>query len=327
VSRWWLGGLLTVIAAGSYAASVDPALLRYEPRAVEIPLGASYVAPDGAVAVVGYNDMRELMQAWVARFVESHPRIRFALDLRGTRFAPAALAAGTSALAPMGAEFTPLQLADYRDKAGADPIAFRVAHASLNPRALSGPLAIFVHRDNPIASLTLEQLSRAFAGEATRWGDLGEEGEWASRRINVYGVARGTPLALSFEANAMGGRALATQMKGYPQSADVVQRVGSDPDALGFAAAMRATASVRVVPIALRAGSEAIAPTPENIIAGNYPLDRFLLIYAPRPVTALVREFMRLVLSREGQAMVAATPQGYVPLSAAEAAAERAKLE
>ncbi len=324
---WRLGWLLIVISAGSDAASIDPALPRYEPHAVEVPSGASYVVPDGSVAVVGYNDMRELMQGWVARFVASHREIRFALDLRGTRFAPAALAAGTSALAPMGAEFTPLQLADYRATANADPIAFRVAHASLDPRALSGPLAIFVHRDNPIASLTLEQVSRAFSGEATRWGDLGQEGEWAIRPIHTYGVERGTPLALSLEANAMKGRAFGKQMTGYPQSADVVQRVASDRYALGFAAAIRATSDVRVVPIAPRAGTEAIAPTPESITAGRYPLDRFLLIYAPRPLTAFVREFMRLVLSREGQEIVAASPQGYLPLSVSEVAAERAKLE
>jgi phosphate transport system substrate-binding protein len=323
----WLGWLLIAISAGSSAASVDPALPWFEPHAVKIPRGASYVGPDGAIAVVGYNDMRELMQGWVARFAAAHGEIRFALDLRGTRFAPAALAAGTSAFAPMGAEFTPSQLADYRAKAGADPIAFRVAHASLDPRALSGPLAILVHGDNPIAALSLEQVSRAFAGEATRWGDLGEEGEWASRPIHLYGVARGSPLALSFEANAMGGRAFATQLTGYPQSADVVQRVASDRFALGFAAAMRATSDVRVVPIAPRTSGEAIAPTRESITAGRYPLDRFLLIYAPRPLTALVREFMRVVLSREGQETVAASSQGYLPLSAPEVAVERAKLE
>jgi phosphate transport system substrate-binding protein len=116
-------------------------------------------------------------------------------------------------------------------------------------------------------------------------------------------------------------------MTGYPQSADVVQRVASDRDALGFAAAMRATSDVRIVPIAPQAGGEAIAPTPESITAGRYPLDRFLLIYAPRPLSALVREFMLLVLSEEGQQTVAASPQGYLPLSAPEVAAERAKLE
>jgi phosphate transport system substrate-binding protein len=82
-----------------------------------------------------------------------------------------------------------------------------------------------------------------------------------------------------------------------------------------------------VLPLAARAGDEPVAPTEENIVANRYPLDRFLLIYAPRPVTPLVREFLRLVLSREGQQAVAATPQKYLPLSAEDAAKERSRLE
>src|SRR5262249_39379970 len=154
------------------AAGVDPALPDYVPRKVVVPLDASYVSAEGEVNVVGYNDMREMLERAAALFAATHPGVRLKLTLPGTRFAPAALAKGESALAPMGAEFTPPQLAAYRATRIHDPVAFRVAHASVNPRALSGPLGIFVHRDNPIRSLTLEQLSRIFSGEVRRWGDV-----------------------------------------------------------------------------------------------------------------------------------------------------------
>jgi phosphate transport system substrate-binding protein len=316
-----------LLAAASHAASVDPALPRYEARAVEVPRSASYVSPEGAVVVVGYNDMRDMLEPIAALFTAAHPQIRFKLVLPGTRFAPAALARGESAFAPMGAEFTPPQLADYRAVRGDDPVAFRVAHASLDPKALSGPLAVFVHRDNPLASLTLDQVARVFSGEARRWGDLGVEGEWAERPIRAYGMASGTALSFAFRDSAMGGRPYAPQMIGLPQSADLVQRVSQDPLAIGFAAAMRATGAARVLPLAARAGDDPVMPTEESIVANRYPLDRFLLIYAPRPVTPLVREFLRLVLSREGQQAVAATPQKYLPLSAEDAAKERGRLE
>jgi len=325
--RVLFAALLFLIVAGSRAASVDPALPRYEPQRIEVPQSATYVAVDGSIVVVGYNDMRDLLDALVARFTATHPGVRFKLDLPGTRFAPAALARGESAFAPMGAEFTPAQLAEYRAVVGADPLEFRVAHASLNPRALSGPLAIFVHRDNPVASLTLDQLKRVYAGEATSWGELGLRGEWVQRSVDAYGVERGTPLALSFQRNAMGGYAFGSSMVGFAQSVDVVRKVASDPGAIGFAAAMRAAPGARVVPIAPRAGDEPVALTEENIIAGRYPLDRFLLIYARPPLASPVREFLRLVLAREGQEAVAASPQGYLPLSAQEAALERAKLD
>ena len=318
---------LLLFSAGSHAASVDPALPRYEPRAFEVPRDASYVTPEGAIAVVGYNDMREIMEALVARFSAAHRGARFALDLRGTRFAPAALAAGTSAFAPMGAELTPEQLADYRAKTNADPIGFRVAHASLDARALSGPLAILVHRDNPLRSITLGQAARVFTGDVTRWGELGLEGEWSARPIKAYGMNAGTALAYAFQDAAMGLRGFGAQVTGLPQSAEVAQKVGAEPLAIGFAAAMRATEQTRVLAISARAGSDPVALTEESIVAGRYPLDRHLLVFAARPLNPVAREFLRLMLSREGQEAVAASPQGYLPLSAKDAAAERSRLE
>ena len=321
-----LTALLLLLVAGSYAASVDPALPRYEPRRVEIPASERYVGADGAIVVVGYNDMRDMLEALVPLFAAAHPYIRIGLDLPGTRFATAALARGESAFAPMGAEFTPTQLAEYRATVGADPLEFRVAHASLDPRALSGPLAVFVHRDNPLASVTVDQLRRIYTGETSRWGELGLGGAWAERAVHSYGVERGTPLALSFQRNAMEGAAFGERMNGFPQSSDVVQKVASDPAAIGFAAAMRAIPGVRVVPIVPRGGA-AVALTEANLMAGGYPLDRFLLVYARAPLSPVAREFLRLMLSREGQAAIAASPQRYLPLSAREAALERAKLD
>jgi phosphate transport system substrate-binding protein len=325
--RGALAALLLLPVAGSYAASVDPALPRYEPRRFEMPASASYVGADGAIVVVGYNDMRDILEALVPLFAAAHPDIRIRLELPGTRFAAAALARGESVFAPMGAEFTPTQLAEYRATVGADPLEFRVAHASLDPRALSGPLAVFVHRDNPLASVTVDQLRGIYTGETSRWGALGLDGAWAERAVHSYGVERGTPLALSFQRNAMEGAAFGERMTGFPQSSDVVQKVASDPAAIGFAAAMRAVPGVRVVPIAPRGGGAAVVLTEANLMAGRYPLDRFLLVYARTPLSPMAREFLRLILSREGQAAIAASPQRYLPLSAREAALERAKLD
>ena len=83
----------------------------------------------------------------------------------------------------------------------------------------------------------------------------------------------------------------------------------------------------RVVRLASHEGDAPVELTEESIVAGRYPLDRFLLVYVARPITPLAREFLRLMLSREGQAAVAATPQKYLPLSAQDAARERNRLE
>jgi phosphate transport system substrate-binding protein len=303
-----------LLVASAQAAGVDPALPRYEPRKFEIP--------EEVVNVVGYNDMRDMLEAMRVKFEAAHPGFRMKLDLPGTRFAPAALADGRSAFAPMGAEFTPPQLAEYRAVAHADPVAIRVAHASLDPRALSGPLAIFVHRENPLGALTLEQLARAFAGDAKTWGELGAGGDWTQRAVHPYGLGPATALGHFFQDRALKGQPYARRVTGFPQSTDVVKKVSEDALALGFAAAMREGPNVK----ALAIGDPPVALTAENIQAGRYPLDRYLLIYVRPPVAPYVREFLRFALSREGQEAVASSPQGYIPLSARDAAAELAKL-
>jgi phosphate transport system substrate-binding protein len=315
------GALLAFVSSASVAAgpALDPALPHYEPRAFQVP-----AAP---VRIVGYNDMHDLLEPIVRRFMSAHPGVAIELDLPGTRFAPSALATGESVLAPMGAEFTPGQLADYRTRTGADPLVFRVAHASLDPHALSGPLAVFVHRGNPLASLSLPQLRSVFSGAACTWGELGVVGEWSNLPIGLYGMQAGTALAHEMQARTLAGAGFAPALRGFPQSSDVAEQVGHDSRGIGFAAAMRTTPQLRALPIAAADGARPFAPTVDNVMAGRYPLDRYLLVYAKPPLSPFAREFLRLVLSREGQQAVADTPQGYLPLSAAAVARELAKLD
>jgi phosphate transport system substrate-binding protein len=325
-----MAGVALAQACAAHAdppGAVDGALPLYVPEAVAFPAGAPFVTTSGAIRIVGYNDMRELFETLTKRFAATHPGFRFDLQLTGTRAAPPALAWETSALAPMGAEFTPLQLVNFRAvTAGAEPLGFRVAHASLDPRALSGPLGVFVHADNPLRSITLPQLAKIYSGDPARWSDLGIAGDRADQPIHPYGLDPDTPLALCFGDRVAGALPYGGGVVHFHQSRDVIARVGGDPLGIGFAAAMRATPSVRLLALAPRSGEAALLPTQESIRSGQYPLDRYLMIYARRPLTPFAREFLRLVLSREGQQAVAETPQHYLPLSAEQATRERALL-
>ena len=284
------------------------------PDAVGWPEHASYLTRGGAIAIVGYNDMQEMLAALCASFSAAHFGFEFALDLKGTRTAPPALASGKSALAPVGAEFSARELAAYRAATGGEPLMIRVAHASLNPRALSGPLAIFVHRSSPLASLTMAEVADIFAGADQ------------SRALKPCGLGPETALGLFFQQRVLGPRALAVDFAPFPQSADVIKRVGDDPHAIGFAAAMRTTPEVKMLALAERAGDPPVVLTAENLTASRYPLDRHLLICARQPLEPWVRECLRFVLSRDGQEIVARGTLGYLPLNAHEIADERAKL-
>ena len=294
---------------------------------------ASYLTTSGAISIVGYNDMREILEALDELFDREHPDAQFALNLKGTRTAPAALAAGRSLLAPMGAEFSAEELAAYRREVGSDPVSFRIAHDSLDPQARSAPLAIFVPAVNPLPRLTFAQLEQIFATRASnlRWGELGLTGDFADRPVHPYGLAANTALGRFMRQHALEGRDFDKRFIGLPESPDVVREVADDPLGIGFAAMNRATHCVRVVPLSRRQGERPSRGTRADLITGRYPLDRYLLIYVRIPpggsLDPLARDYLRIALSPEGQRVIASGHLGYLPLSDAEAAAQRAKLD
>ena len=294
---------------------------------------APYLTAGGAISIVGYNDMREMLEGLDVLFERTHPGTRFALTLKGTRTAPAALAAGRSLLAPMGAAFSPDQLAAYRREVGSDPVPFRIAHDSVDPQARSGPLVIFVPAANPLPELTLSQLELIFAarGGGLRWRQLGVAGALADSPVHTYGLAATTPLGRFMRQHALAGRPFNKRFIGLSESADVVRKIGNDPLGIGFAAVNHATPAVRMVSLARREGELPSRAVPADLLAGRYPLDRHLLLYVRVPpggrLDPIARDYLRLVLSSQGQRVIAAGHLGYLPLSTAEAAAERAQLE
>ena len=316
---------------------VDPALPSYVPRPAAPPQDAACLLRDGSVAIVGYNDMTEIFAGLNALFVQSHPGVKFKMQLKGTATAAPALTLGVSVFAPMGAEFSWMELAAYRSVVGADPVPIRIAHCSLNPHALSAPVGIFVNRQNPIQKLTMEQVARIFSsgnsrGEITHWGQAGLTGDWAARSIHPCGIAEEAAAGLAaFMVRKMGGRPFPPAYESFAQSSQVIRRVGEDPAAIGFASANLATPATKLVAIAERAGGGYYSPTASNVMAGNYPYDRYLLIYLRRlpgePIDPFVKEYLRMVLSKEGQQAIAAAPPNYLPLSPREVKAELAKLD
>lgn len=294
-----------------------------------------YLAADGALRVVGYNDMRWLLEAIDRRYARAHPGTRFDLVLHGTRSAPPALIAGTSVFAPMGADFSDADLAAYRRAVGTDPLRFRVAHDALDPRARSAPLGVFVNARNPLTAIPVAALAHVFASASshgvpvTRWGQLGLTGAWAGRAIHPCGLTPPTALGTLLRRRLFPHRSYAAGYAGYAESAAVIRRVAEDPDALCFADLNMSRAGVRALGL-IDASGRLSRGTRAGIIAGRYPLDRHLLIDARQvPGHALdprVCSYLRLVLSRAGQALIAAAPPHYLPLNAGERRVGQAQL-
>ena len=266
-----------------------------------------------------------------ASFSALHPAVRLLVDLPATRAGPPALANGRASIAPMGAMFTPAQLASYRELRGSDPAGFRVAHASLNPKALSGPNAVFVHRDNPLAAIDSPALARLFTGQGPRqWGDLGVGGTMTQAAIQLAGLASQTPLALEFQHALFPGRSFAPDIASFHQSSDVIDFVASEPLALGFAALNRANDAVRALGLRRSPDSPAIFASEATLRSGAYLLDRHLWLYARREqaghLEPLPRSYIAFALSRRGQAIIGSGPLGYLALGEKERERELARL-
>ena len=187
-------------------------------------------------------------------------------------------------------------------------------------------LAIYVHRDNPLPQLTLKQADAIFSKTRKRghptdistWGDLGLTGEWANKRISIYGrnSASGTYGFLKEHVLANGD--YKDSVKEQPGSSAVVQAIATDRYAIGYSGIGYKTADVKALPLAVDENAEAVPPTYENAYTGQYPLARFLLLYVnakPKSeLDPLRREFIKYVYSKQGQQDV--VKDGYFPVSA-----------
>ncbi len=148
----------------------------------------------------------------------------------------------------------------------------------------------------------------------------------STRGLHPVGLGPETALGQYMRAHLLQGGTFAKEFTAFPQSADVVRAVAHDPRAIGFTAAVRVDAGVRVLALAARPDEAPVALTEANVRAGRYPLDRFLMICASQPIEPWIRDYLGLVLSRDGQLAIAGGSLGYLPLNATEAAAERQKF-
>jgi phosphate transport system substrate-binding protein len=298
-------GLLALAAA---APAVDEKLPEY--RSAE--------GVTGTIKSVGSDTMVNLMTHWGDGFKKYYPGISFEVEGKGSATAPVALAAGQATFGPMSRAMKSQEIDAFEKAKGFKPV----------PLATSiDMLAIFVHKDNPLTSLTLPQLDAVFskgrkAGhekDVRTWGDLGLTGEWAGKPISLYGrnAASGTYGFLK-EAVLKNGDYKDT-VKEQPGSSAVVQGVASDRFGIGYSGIGYRTADVKVLALARAEGGTPVEATPENAYTGKYPLARFLYLYVSHDPAAqldpLRAEFLRYVFSKQGQQDV--IKDGFLPVPAA----------
>lgn len=331
--------------------AVDPAIPSYQPQPVPTPHDRSYIMRDGSLRILGFDDMAGMIAKWDALFTKSHPDIKFTPILKGNGTAIPAITYDTAAFAPEGGGATLLELLPYEKIYGSkkDPVAaliIRVAHGSLNPAAEMSPLAIVVNRSNPVASLTEAHIASIFStgsgdGDVTNWSQIGAGGDLTDKPIHPTGLywdnymrPEDPNVGEYMMYRKMGpfpGHVFSAYYEQYLHYADVIKKVASDPLAVGIVALNKVTPDVRVVPILGKDGKTLTTGTQSELLNDTYPYARDLYIYIRREPGShfepAIKEYMRLVLSKQGQEAVAQDAKGYLPLNAADVATELKKLD
>jgi len=282
----------------------------------------------GNLSSVGSDTLANLMTLWAEEYKREYPNVNIQIQAAGSSTAPPALTEGTSNLGPMSRKMKSKELEAFERRYGYKPTPIRVAIDAL---------AVFAHKDNPIKGLTIPQIDAIFSStrkcgypeDITRWGQLGLEGAWKNRAIQLYGRNSVSGTYGYFKKKALCKGDYRNNVNEQPGSASVVQSVSASLNGIGYSGIGYITSGVRAVPLAKKAGQPFIEASPENAISGKYPLARFLYVYVNkhpnRPLPPLEREFLKLVLSNPGQKVV--IKDGYIPLPKSVIEKELAKLQ
>ncbi len=271
----------------------------------------------GNLNSVGSDTLNNLMTLWAEGFQRAYPNVKIQVEGKGSSTAPPALIAGTAQLGPMSREMKATEIDEFEKKFGYRPLAVKVAIDAL---------AVYVHKDCPLESLSMQKVDAIFskgrkggyADDIANWGQLGLTGDWAARPLSLYGRNSASGTYGYFKEHAIWKGDFKDSVKEQPGSAAVVQGIASDLYAMGYSGIGYRTSEVKALKLAPKEGAAAISTDPENVYAGKYPLARFLYVYVKRapnsPMDPLTREFLRFVLSKEGQEIV--IKDGYLPMTA-----------
>jgi len=281
----------------------------------------------GSLNSIGSDTMNNLLKLWGEAFRAMYPGVNIQFEGKGSSTAPPALIAGTAQLGPMSRAMKPTEIDEFEKKYGFKPTAVRTSLDAL---------AVFVHKDNPVKGLSLAKIDAMFSknrkmgypDDIVTWGQVGLSGEWATKPLSMYGRNSASGTYGYFKSEVLAGGDFKDIVKEQPGSASVVQGITEDRHGIGYSGIGYITSGVRALPLSKKDDGAFVEPNMDNVTNHSYPLARFLYIYVvkspDKSLDPLVHEFMKFVLSKEGQEIV--IKDGYLPVSAKVAQAELAAL-
>ncbi len=272
----------------------------------------------GNLNSIGSDTLNNLMTLWSEGFRKLYPNVNVQVEGKGSSTAPPALIKGTAQLGPMSRPMKRKEIGDFERAYGFKPTLIGVALDSL---------VVYVNKDNPVTALSLQQVDAIFSqtrkgglpSDIVTWNQVGvASGPLAGQPISLYGRNSASGTYGYFKQHALFKGDYKDTVKEQPGSASVVMGVTEDLHGIGYSGIGYRTSGVKTIALSKKDGDPAYEPTYENVLNGKYPLGRMLYIYIVKkpnePLPLLVGEFIRYVLSREGQQVV--VKDGYLPLPA-----------
>ncbi|WP_407081976.1 PstS family phosphate ABC transporter substrate-binding protein [Photobacterium leiognathi] len=311
VTALWLSG-----STGAYAQTSDVALMPYK-RVSGI---------SGNLSSVGSDTLANLMTYWAEEFKRRYPNVNIQIQTAGSSTAPTALVEATAQIGPMSRMMKTKEVEAFEQEYGYKPTAIKVAVDAL---------AVFVHEDNPLKGINFEQLDAIYSRTLrcgglepiNQWGQLGLTGSWQNRGIQLFGRNSVSGTYGYFKKRALCRGDFRNNVNEQPGSASVVQSVSTSLNAIGYSGIGYKTTGIKAIPVA-REGDDYVEATIENSVNGRYPLSRFLYVYVNKhpnkPLAPMEGEFLRFILSSDGQKIV--QKDGYIPLPVAVVEQNLAKL-
>jgi phosphate transport system substrate-binding protein len=304
----------------------------------------------GTIRSWGHVFLKKVMVEWEEGFHKYQPGIRFEDNLVSSAAATGALFTGTADLGILGREIRPMEVAGYTRVMKQKPWGIQAMTGSYANADKSVALGIFVSKENPLSRINFSQLDAIFGSEhlggasqnIRTWGPLGLTGEWADRTIDVYAGELDAAPAFYFSQEVMKGSQLWNcNLKHYDDltlkdgkvleaQQRIVDALGADRYGIALSGAGSTNPMVKLIPVSITDNGPYVLPTPNTVADRTYPLARSVWIYinhAPgQPIDPKVSEFLRYILSREGQQAVVREGE-YLPLTPALDAQQRRRLE
>ncbi len=305
----------------------------------------------GKIRLWARSPLVALIKDWQKSFSHFHPAVTYDVRTYGTASVIGAIYEGVADCGILGEEIHPDALAAFEQVKHHEPLGIEIATGSLDVKGCAYAQTFFVNQDNPLSHITLAQLDgilgtehRRGSGVIRTWGDLGLQGEWASHSIQPYSWLLAESFCLYLQHAVLAGshrwnnqiKEFVTITRPDGTSSDdgqqILEALAKDRYGIAVSNVRYAKPGLKVKPLALGLSPNGpfYLPTKADLIDQTYPLTRIIPLFTDRepgqPVDPKVKEFIRFILSREGQEALARS-KGYLPINRAVAAEQLRKLQ